>query len=161
MGAHTGSSELQERIRVVVKGLEGVTQIKDDIVVHGKGKQHDERLKLLLARLEEHGLTLRKSKCRLGVSEVLWFGHIYNKQGMSADPEKVQMIKNWNRPQDKAGVKSFLQTVQFCQVFMRPGEGRTYSDVTLPLRRLTAKSVRFDWSKDCESSFLELKKILA
>ena len=35
MGAHSGSSELQERVRIIVKGLEGVTQIKDDVVIHG------------------------------------------------------------------------------------------------------------------------------
>ena len=27
---------------VIIKGLEGVVQIKDDIVIHGKGKVHDE-----------------------------------------------------------------------------------------------------------------------
>ena len=43
---------------------------------------------------------------------------------------------------------------------MRPGQGRTYSDVTLPLRKLTAKSVRFEWTKQCEAAFLELKDLL-
>ena len=40
-------------------------------------------------RLEKHGLTLRKEKCRLGVAEVLWFGHIYNRNGMKVDLENV------------------------------------------------------------------------
>ena len=71
MGPHTGSGELQERIRVIIDVLEGVTQIKDDVVIHGAGRQHDERLKLFLARIEEHGLTLRKKKCRFGVSELM------------------------------------------------------------------------------------------
>ena len=160
MGTHSGSSELQERVRVVLEGLEGVTQIKDDVVIHGQGTQHDENVKKFLARIEEHGLTLRKEKCKFGVREVMWFGMIYSKQGMRPDPAKVQLIKEWPRPQDKSGVKSFLQTVQFCQVFMRPGQGRTYADVTLPLRRLTAKSVRFAWTKECADSFEELKKLL-
>ena len=80
---------------------------------------------------------------------------------MSADPARVQLIKDWKRPEDKAGVYSFLQTAAFCQVFMRQGAGRTYADVTLPLRRLTAKSVRFKWTVECENSFLELKELLA
>ena len=160
MGTHSGSSELQERVRVIVKGLQGVAQIKDDVVIHGTGAEHDTRLRLFLARIQEHGLTLRKEKCKFGVTEVLWFGHVYDKDGMSVDPAKVQIIKDWSRPKDKAGVKSFLQTVQFCQVFMRPGQGRTYSDVTLPLRKLTAKSVRFEWTKQCEAAFQELKDLL-
>ena len=44
---------------------------------------------------------------------------------------------------------------------MRLGGGRTYADVTLPLRRLTAKSVTFEWTKECEDSFRELKELLA
>ena len=136
-------------MRIIVAGLEGVTQIKDDVVIHGQGSQHDERLRKFLERIQEHGLTLRKEKCRFGVREVTWFGMVYDKDGMRADPEKIKMISNWPRPEDKAGVKSFLQTVQFCQVFMRPGNGRTYADVTLPLRRLTAKSVVFKWTNQC------------
>ena len=80
---------------------------------------------------------------------------------MSADSAKVRLIKHWKRPEDKAGVKSFLQTAAFGQVFMRPGAGRTYADVTLLLCRLTAKSVRFEWTADCESSFQGLKELLS
>ena len=103
MGTHSGSSELQERVRVIVKGLEGVAQIKDDVVIHGAGTEHDTRLRLFLARIQEHGLTLRREKCKFGVTEVLWFGHVYDKHGMSMDPAKVQLIKDWPRPKDKAG----------------------------------------------------------
>ena len=47
MGVSSASSECHERIRLVVEGLEGVQQIKDDIVVHGDGKEHDSRLEAL------------------------------------------------------------------------------------------------------------------
>ena len=46
-------------------------------------------------------------------------------------------------PQDKAGVKSFLQTAQFCSIYMRGKGGETYSDLTKPLRELTKKGVHF------------------
>ena len=78
MGVSCASSECHERIRLIVVGLEGVQQIKDDIVVHGKGQQHDSRLRALLARLEEYNITLRKEKCKFGVPEVKWFGHVYS-----------------------------------------------------------------------------------
>ena len=41
MGVSSDSSECHERIGLVVEGLEGVQQIKDDILVHGSGKEHD------------------------------------------------------------------------------------------------------------------------
>ena len=94
------------------------------------------------------------------VPEILWFGNVFSRQGMSPDPEKVKMIKEWSRPADKSEVKSFLQTTQFCAVFMRPGKGRTYSDVTRPFRQLTNWKTKFVWSKVCENSFRELKELL-
>ena len=71
------------------------------------------------------------------------------------------MIKRWPKPEDKAAVKSFLRTVQFCSTFMRPGQGRTYSDVTKPLRMLTRQGVRFVWDEECQKSFCELKELLS
>ena len=160
MGVSSGSGECHERIRLILQGLQGVVQIKDGIVCHGNGREHDDRLKALLSRLEEYNITLRKEKCHFGTQEVKWFGNIYSKEGMSPDPDKVMALKKWDRPKDKTEVKSFLQTVQFCQVFMRPEKGRTYSDVTKPLRNLTVKSTRFDWTEECEASFKELKNLL-
>ena len=107
MRTHSGSSELQERMKVIISGLEGVTQIKDDVVVHGTKEQHHDRLHTFLQRIKEHSLTLRQEKCKFGVAQVSWFRMIYDKHGMSADPEKIRMIKNWSRPKDKTGVKSF------------------------------------------------------
>ena len=89
-----------------------------------------------------------------------WFGNVYSKQGMSPDPAKVETIKSWPRPTSRAEVKSFLQTVQFSAVFMRPGHGRSYSDVTAPLRKLTNHNVMFKWTKECGASFDELKSLL-
>ena len=122
--------------------MEGCQQIKDDIVVHGQGKEHDVRLQALLERLQEYNITLRKEKCQLWVQEVKWFGHKYSKQGMAVDPDRKKLIRDWKKLADKKEVKSFLQTVAFCRVFMRPGQGRTYADVTAPLRSLTAKHTK-------------------
>ena len=50
--------------------LDGVLQIKDDVLVHGVGEEHDQRLRAVLERFQEAGLTLRREKCHLGKSEV-------------------------------------------------------------------------------------------
>ena len=46
-----------------MEGLEGVQQIRDDIVMHGVGQEHDIRLEKLLVKLEEFGITLRLPTC--------------------------------------------------------------------------------------------------
>ena len=161
MGAHPASGECQSKMAEILRGLEGVVQIKDDIVVHGKDDQHDERLEAVLDRLREFNITLRRDKCSLGQSAVKWFGHIFSEQGMSPDPEKVENIRAWPEPKDKAEVKSFLQTVQFCAPYMRMGEGETYSDVTGPLRKLTRHGTHFKWTEECSRSFKKLKSQLS
>ena len=99
-------------------------------------------------------------KCQLGRQEVKWFGNIYSRQGMSPDPEKVVTIKNWPAQTEKSQVKSFLQTTQFCSPYMRVGQGKTYIDLTKPLRKLTNKSVRFKRDQECQHSFDALKDLL-
>ena len=130
-------------------------------MVYGKGQIHDVRLEKLLERLQSYGLTLRKEKCVFGVPEVKWFGMIFGVcTGNESRPKKVQLIKDWPVPEDKAAVISFLQTCQFSQECMRPGQHRTFLYVTLPLRRLTAKAVRLRWTKECQQAFEELKGLL-
>ena len=63
MGTAPASSEYQENIRLILEGLDGVQQIKDDLVVHIIGQEHDVRLSAVLQRLQEFGLTLRLEKC--------------------------------------------------------------------------------------------------
>ena len=126
--------------------------------MHGKGKEHDENLDACLQRLKESGIRLRLEKCKLGQQSVMWFGHIYSKQGMSPDPAKVEHIKVWPAPKSKEEVKSFLQTVQFVAQYMRDGKGKPHAHVTAPLRYLTRQHVRFDWTRECQQAFNELKR---
>ena len=92
-----------------MEGLEGVVQIQDDVVVFGKGRVHDQRLEKLLERLSDWGITLRKEKCRWGTPEVLWFGKIYSRHGVSIDPAKTEVIRNLPTPQNATATRSFLQ----------------------------------------------------
>ena len=161
MGAPPASEECHAKMAAIIQGLEGVEQIKDDLVVHGKGKMHDKRLRALFVRLHDYGITLRMEKCKLGKPEVQWFGHIFDKHGMKADPEKVATVKLWPDPTDKLGVKSFLQTAQFLAPFMgSKGKDQTFSDITAPLRILTGKGTHFRWGKEEKEAFKKVKQLL-
>ena len=87
--------------------------IQEDILIHRQGEEHNKNFDTCLARLYKYGIRIRREKCKLGQQAVMLFGHIFSRQGMSADPAKVDHIKAWKPPQDKAEVKSFLQTIQF------------------------------------------------
>ena len=88
MGVTIASAETNNELRQALAGLEGVEQIQDDVLIHGKGKQHDERLAKALKRLKERGITLREEKCCWGQPSVKWFGMQFSKQGMSITQRK-------------------------------------------------------------------------
>ena len=119
MGTSPASSEIEKRVRETIKDCENVINIKDDVLIHGKDNNHDKCLIKVFETLNVKGLTLRKEKCSFGQPEVKWFGNIYTEKGMSPDPKKCKIIKDWPQPTSCADVKSFLQTVQFNTVFIR------------------------------------------
>ena len=161
MGTSPASSEIQKRIRQIIQNFPNAIHIKDDIMVHGVGKEHDIHLKEVLKALRKHGITLRPDKCHLGQPEVRWFGQIYSQQGTSPDPEKRKVITEWPAPKSSSEVKSFLQTVQFSAKFMGGEAGqRSYPELTEPLRALTKKYARFRWGQREDEAFSELKERL-
>jgi hypothetical protein len=53
-----------------------------------------DHLKMVLQRLREHQLYAKLSKCEFWIDEVLFLGHIINKDGLTVDPKKVADILN-------------------------------------------------------------------
>ena len=159
MGTSPASSEVQRRMRQIIQGCQNVVHIKDDIIVYGKGEEHDRCLVEVLKVLED--CTLRPEKCSLGQPEISWFGYIFTKHGMSPDPEKCRIIKEWKAPKSKEEVKSFLQTVQFNAKFMSGKHGeKSYPELTQPLRALIKKNARFKWDIAERQAFKDLKERL-
>jgi hypothetical protein len=70
----------------------------DDILIYSQSEEeHEDHLKMVLQRLWEHQLYAKLSKCEFWIDEVLFLGHIINKDGLAVDPKKVADILNWNQ----------------------------------------------------------------
>ena len=96
MGISSASSWCHQCIKSIVDGLEGMQQIKDDIVEHGKFTEHNCRLEALFKQFQEYHITLQKEKSQPGMAEVKWFGYIYSKH-------VSRPIKSWgNKHMNKA-----------------------------------------------------------
>jgi hypothetical protein len=67
-----------------------------------------DHLNMVLQRLREHQLYAKLSKCEFWINEVLFLGHIINKDGLVVDSKKVKNILNWKEPIDTQGMKSFI-----------------------------------------------------
>ena len=135
-GITSAPEHFQRRMSSILAGLEGVVCQMDDILVHGKDQaQHDTRLKAVLQRLREAGLTLNSEKCQFSRSGVKFLGHLVDQEGIHPDPDKVAAIVQVQPPSDVSAVRRFLgmanQMSKFCPKL---------ADKTKPLRELLNKS---------------------
>lgn len=109
----------QRRMEQVFEGLPGVKVIMYDIITHGCNKvEHDTQLRAVLQHARDNNLRLKKSKCHIGQEEVKFHGHVFTKDGLETDPEKVRAVVEMPRPTDQAGVKRLLGMVNYVSKFM-------------------------------------------
>ncbi|XP_015760050.1 PREDICTED: Bloom syndrome protein homolog [Acropora digitifera] len=103
-------------MHLVLKGLcwSDCLVYLDDIIVFGRTLQeHRERLSLVLSHLSEAGLKINPKKCKLLSERVIVLGHVVTRDGISTDPEKVRVIKEWRVPEDESQLKAFLGTASY------------------------------------------------
>ena len=71
----------------------------DDVIILGTTFHHHlQNLHLVLGRIKEAGLKLKPSKCSFFQEKVKYLGHIVSKDGVAADPEKIEKVKQWPVP---------------------------------------------------------------
>ncbi|GFV07696.1 retrovirus-related Pol polyprotein from transposon 412 [Trichonephila clavipes] len=108
-------------------------------------------------REKQHSLPAKdygsSKSCRS--KEVNYLGHIISAEGVRTDPEKVSAVKNWKRPENLRELRSFLGLCTYYRKFVKG-----FSNIARPLHKLTESKQKFQWTKECEDSFLQLKEAL-
>jgi hypothetical protein len=128
----------------------------DDILIYSQNEQeHEEHLRKVLQRLRDCQLYAKLSKCEFWISEVLFLGHIINRDGLAMDSKKVAAILDWKTPKYVRGIKSFIGMPGYYRCFI---EG--FSNIARPMTTLLAKKVEFKWTLACQESFETLKRKL-
>jgi hypothetical protein len=73
----------------------------DDILVYSQNEQESMRnIWKVLQRIRGCQLYAKLSKCEFWISEVLFLGHIINRDGLAMDPKKAATILDWKAPKD-------------------------------------------------------------
>lgn len=155
-GISSAPEQYQHIISQVFHDCEGVQNISDDIVVHGKDQEeHDRRLEQTLERLRERKLTLNEKKCKFGMDKIVFMGHIVSKLGLEPTKGRIDAIVNATTPKNAAEVRSFLGLVNFSARYIP-----NLAAVCEPLRTLTRQGVNFEWGIKQQESFERLKESL-
>ena len=157
------SSEIfQKRVNQALEGLEGILNITDDILVYGVGDNenearidHDRKLEALLNRCRERGVVLNKNKLKLHINEKSFMGHIFSKEGLKIDPDKVKAVLEMPRPEDVEGVQRLNDFVNYLAKFLP-----RLADQMEPIRRLTRQHTEFEWAEEQEKALQAVKRLV-
>ncbi|CAA7046739.1 unnamed protein product [Microthlaspi erraticum] len=107
----------------------------DDILIYSKTKEeHQRHLKKVLERLRGQKLYAKFSKCCFWKREIGFLGHRISEQGVSADSEKIEVIKEWPTPTNATEVRSFLGLAAYYRKFVNG-----FSSIAKPMTKLTGK----------------------
>jgi hypothetical protein len=110
---------------------------------------------LVLEKLRSNQLYAKFSKCKFWLTEVTFLGHVISTGGVSVDPGKVKDVLNWMPPTTASEVQSFLGLAGYYRRFIKD-----FSKIAKPMTKLLEKNKTFEWAKECQASFEELKKQL-
>ena len=126
----------------------------DDILIYSQDpEQHVAHVREVLIRLRRNGLFAKPEKCEFHSTSVEYLGYCLSPQGLSMSPEKVQAIQDWPEPRKVKDIQSFLGFANFYRRFIH-----NYSDIVVPLTRLTCKGSPCNFSDKCRSTFNSLKE---
>ena len=144
----------------------------DDVIIHSTTEQeHLNSLELVFQCLRKYNLRLKPSKCQFFQSTLKFLGHIVSNKGISADPDKVQAIKNWEAPKTVKQIRQFQGLTGFLRRYIG-----NYAKIAQPLTDLLKgysnkkgnkaknkqlEQKKFHWGQEQQKSFEMLKKKVA
>ncbi|WVZ80151.1 LOW QUALITY PROTEIN: hypothetical protein U9M48_027650 [Paspalum notatum var. saurae] len=126
----------------------------DDILIYSKTEEeHEEHLSF--AKPRDHKLYAKLSKCEFWLDQVPFLGHIVSKGGIMVDPSKISSVMDWKVPEVVKEVRGFLGLAGYYIRFIE-----NFSRIAKPMTSLLEKGVPFNWTKERQAAFDELKKRL-
>ena len=118
----------------------------DDILIYLRTPdEHTHHLRVALDVLRMNESYAKFSKCEFWLEKVAFLGHVVSSEGVSVDPQKIEVVTNWPRPKNPTEVRSFLSLAGYYRRFVQD-----FSKIATPLTNLTRKVTKYEWTEKCE-----------
>jgi hypothetical protein len=127
----------------------------NNILIYNESwEDHLQHVRLVLTKLQEHQLFVKRSKCVFGEHKVAYLGRIILPDGVTMDQLNVHAVPKWPVPWSIYVVQAFLGLVGYYHQFIWD-----YSAITTPLTRLLQKGA-LQWGAEDENAFHALQQVL-
>ena len=138
----------------MLKGIDNVCVYLDDILISGADSNtRSATVNRVLAVLSKHGVRLLREKCKFGVSQVTYPGHMIYAEGLHPLSEKITAIQSAPAAKNLTQLKSFLGMLQFYNRFLH-----NLATLAAPLYSLFRKGATYRWGKPQQESFNNAKE---
>jgi transposase InsO family protein len=160
---------MEECIEGIHDGDEQFCQIYlDDVIVASKSfDQHLEHLRRVFDRFRQAQMKLSPKKCFLFQDKVCYVGHTVSADGIEANQDTVDKIRDWPTPQDVNELRTYLGFTGYYRRFVKD-----YATIARPLNDLLTgpnskkkkgqrpKPVPWLWTEVQQQAFEKLKECL-
>ncbi|GBO01594.1 Retrovirus-related Pol polyprotein from transposon 412 [Araneus ventricosus] len=144
-------------METVLRGLSAETclvYLDDNIIVVRTFEKHLNNLRKVFQRLQKANLNLNPKKCRFFQKEVAYFGHVIS-AGVKTDPENIKAVADWPRPDKIHDLRIYIGLCTYYRRFVKD-----FSTIARPVHKVTEVKSNFNWTDECEKSFISLKQAL-
>jgi len=126
----------------------------DDILIYAVTEEELlANLRRVLERLREFRLRVNPAKCRLGLSQIEYLGHIVNERGVTMSSGRRAELARRGPPASTTSLRSFLGYANYFRPFIP-----NYAMLVKPLTRLCSPKVLFVWGEPEQLAFESVKR---
>ena len=97
--------------------------IYDILVYSGNPEELSKHLRIVLQTLRKKQLYAKLSKFQFWLDRVTFLGHVISVEGVSVDPQKIEVVVSWKLPKNVSKVRSFLGLAGYYRKFLKVSLG--------------------------------------
>ena len=134
----------------------------DDILILSKTKEeHLRHISIVLDLLEEYDLKIRIGKCKFFTKELKYLGFVLTGDGLRADPDHVQKIREINEPVlgetvRKGTLQRMIGMIQWLHRYIP-----RLADWLDPITELSSAKGKAIWTSACSASLNRIKQLVS
>uniref|UniRef100_A0A2A4J5K1 RNA-directed DNA polymerase n=1 Tax=Heliothis virescens TaxID=7102 RepID=A0A2A4J5K1_HELVI len=133
--------------------IPGVVIYCDDLLICADNEEeHDKILIQVLERARKCNVRFNKRKFQFKLTEVKYFGHIFSKNGMKIDPDRIKAIVELKSPKNKKELQIILGMINYLRRFVS-----SLAEIAAPLQVLLKNDVEWLWTHVHEKTLNDLK----